>query len=86
MANDLLQLIDCLKWDRVHLVGASLGGMVCQQFCVLYPYRVLSCSFICTSFGGLSGLPPLNGLYHMIKSSMSKDPDDQFYHSIKALY
>lgn len=86
MATDMLQLIDFLGWQKVHIAGVSQGGMVCEQFCLLYPYRVLSCTLMCTSFGGAAGFPRLYGLYHLVMSAMSKDAEIQFKHSIKALY
>ncbi len=42
MADDLLELLDRLEIDRVHLVGVSMGAMVAQQFLIEEPERVLS--------------------------------------------
>lgn len=42
MADDLLELLDRLGIDQVHLVGVSMGAMVAQQFLIEEPKRVLS--------------------------------------------
>jgi pimeloyl-ACP methyl ester carboxylesterase len=42
MADDLLELLDQLGIDRVHLVGVSMGAMVAQQFLLAQPTRVRS--------------------------------------------
>lgn len=38
-ADDLAMLMDTLGLDRVHIVGASIGGMVAQAFAASYPSR-----------------------------------------------
>ena len=32
MADDTIRLIDAIGLDRVHLVGASMGGMIAQRW------------------------------------------------------
>src|SRR5262245_47245511 len=51
-AGDVLALLDGLGLERVHLVGASMGGMIVQQFAVRWPDRLLSLTVCCSSFGG----------------------------------
>jgi pimeloyl-ACP methyl ester carboxylesterase len=36
----VIQLLDSLSTDQVHICGHSLGGMVAQQIAVAHPYRV----------------------------------------------
>ncbi|MFH1140913.1 MAG: alpha/beta hydrolase [Chloroflexota bacterium] len=47
-ARDLRALLDHLQFDRVHLVGETLGGTICMQFAYEYPERTQSLS-ICSS-------------------------------------
>lgn len=49
MALDTKGLLDYLEIPKVHVVGASMGGMIAQVFSGLYPERVLSTSIIFSS-------------------------------------
>ncbi|WP_047514564.1 alpha/beta fold hydrolase [Methylophilus sp. Q8] len=40
MADDLLETLDALGVDQVHLLGHSLGGKVAMQFATQYPEKV----------------------------------------------
>jgi pimeloyl-ACP methyl ester carboxylesterase len=42
MAEDALGVLDAYGLAAAHLVGASLGGMICQLVSILHPERVLS--------------------------------------------
>ena len=42
MADDIARLFDALDMDRVHLVGASMGGMIAQEVALRHPQRLLS--------------------------------------------
>ena len=54
MAADTLGLLDALGLDRVHLVGASLGGFVAQTIAIEHPARVRSLTSIMSSTGDRS--------------------------------
>jgi pimeloyl-ACP methyl ester carboxylesterase len=51
MAADTLGLIDALGLQRVHLVGASMGGMIAQHVAARHPQRVASLGLIMTTSG-----------------------------------
>lgn len=57
MAADAIGLIDALGIDRVHMVGASMGGMIVQILAAQYPARTRSMVSI-YSTSGRAGLPP----------------------------
>tara|TARA_B100000963_G_scaffold358685_1_gene383910 strand:+ start:558 stop:1511 length:954 start_codon:yes stop_codon:yes gene_type:complete len=51
MAEDAVSLMDALKIERAHIIGASMGGMITQIIALDYPERVLSITPIMTSPG-----------------------------------
>jgi pimeloyl-ACP methyl ester carboxylesterase len=51
MAADAVGLLDVLGFDSVHLVGASLGGMVAQLIAFEYPDRVRSLTSMMSTTG-----------------------------------
>jgi pimeloyl-ACP methyl ester carboxylesterase len=55
-AGDLCRLLDALDLDRVHLVGASMGGMIVQQFAVTWPERLRSLTIACSHCGGAAAV------------------------------
>ncbi len=56
MANDGLGLLDALRIEKAHIVGASMGGMIVQLMAAHHPEKVLSMTSIMSS-SGAPGLP-----------------------------
>ncbi|MFI5953886.1 alpha/beta fold hydrolase [Cryptosporangium sp. NPDC051539] len=54
LAADAVGLLDALGISRVHLLGASMGGMVAQLVAITYPERVLSLCSLMSSTGDRS--------------------------------
>ncbi|OKI02223.1 alpha/beta hydrolase [Streptomyces sp. CB02923] len=54
MAGDIIGLLDVLGLDRVHLVGASLGGMIAQTMAIEHPARTRSLTSLMSTTGDLS--------------------------------
>ena len=70
LAADTAGLLDALGLRQVHLIGASMGGMVAQQFVIDYPDRVLSlCSVMSTTGDRSVGTPSPEAL-----AAMSRPP------------
>ena len=71
MAKDAVSLMEALKIDKAHIIGASMGGMITQIIALDYPERVLSITPIMTSPGihndSLSG--PTEELLEAMKKS-----------------
>ena len=51
MASDTVGLLDALGIDQVHVVGASMGGMIGQVVAARHPARVLSLTSIMSNSG-----------------------------------
>jgi 3-oxoadipate enol-lactonase len=52
MADDAAAVLDAAGVDRAHIFGASMGGMIAQEFALVYPQRVRSLLLACTACGG----------------------------------
>ncbi len=61
MADDAAGLLDALDLESAHLVGASMGGMIAQNFSVQHPARISSLTSIMSTSGhrSLPGADPL---------------------------
>ena len=57
MADDAAALLDALKIERAHIVGASMGGMIAQLVAANHPQKTLSLVSIMSSTGN-PDLPP----------------------------
>jgi pimeloyl-ACP methyl ester carboxylesterase len=42
MTDDAIAVLDALGWERAHIFGASLGGIIAQRIALRHPGRVLS--------------------------------------------
>jgi pimeloyl-ACP methyl ester carboxylesterase len=51
MAQDALGVIDALGLPRVHVCGASMGGMIAQHLAAKHPQRVKSLTLMMTTTG-----------------------------------
>jgi pimeloyl-ACP methyl ester carboxylesterase len=57
LAGDVDGLLRVLEIERAHVVGASGGGFIAQEFALSYPQRVRSLVLCCTSPGGAHAEP-----------------------------
>jgi len=51
MAGDAVGVLDALGLDRVHVCGASMGGMISQHIAAKHPQRVKSLTLMMTTSG-----------------------------------
>ncbi|MDT5293743.1 MAG: hypothetical protein QOJ76_623 [Acidobacteriota bacterium] len=58
LAADVAALLDELSVERAHILGASFGGFVAQEFALAYPERTRGLILCCTSYGGPRHCPP----------------------------
>ena len=53
MARDAAAVLDAAGVAAAHVIGASMGGMIAQEFALQFPQRASSLLLACTSFGGV---------------------------------
>ena len=58
IAGDVEALLDELGIGKAHVVGASFGGFVAQEFALEFPDRLGKLVLACTSFGGNRHVAP----------------------------
>jgi pimeloyl-ACP methyl ester carboxylesterase len=58
MMQDVVGLLDALQLSEVHVVGASMGGMIAQLMAIHYPQKVKTLTSI-MSTTGYKKLPPI---------------------------
>ena len=83
MAADAVGVLDALGVARAHIVGASLGGMVCQHIAATYPGRVASVALIMTTSGSrrLPG-PTMAARRALLSQPADREPETLVSHSI----
>ncbi len=84
MAEDVSQMIDQLGLTRVHVLGASMGGMIAQILAAQYPEKVDKLGLLFTSNNQPLLPPPFpKQLMSLIGRPASNDEDGIVKHSIK---
>lgn len=58
LADDVAQLLQTIGVESAHIVGASFGGFVAQEFALKYPAMTRKLVLCCTSFGGPNHVAP----------------------------
>jgi pimeloyl-ACP methyl ester carboxylesterase len=58
LADDIAHLLQTIGIESAHIVGASFGGFVAQEFALKYPSMTRKLVLCCTSFGGPNHVVP----------------------------
>jgi len=68
MADDTVRILDDLSWDRAHVVGVSMGGMIAQELALRSADRCQSLTLVATHGGArVASLPTLRGMRFFIQ-------------------
>jgi pimeloyl-ACP methyl ester carboxylesterase len=82
--QDIIALLDVLNLSEVHVVGASMGGMIAQLMAIHHPQKVKTL----TSIMSTTGYKELPGIDKNIRETLlqkpaSKEHKDQMHYHIK---
>ena len=82
MAQDVLAVLEHLRWARAHVVGIScraggcvelwrrgMGGMIAQELALLAPQRVASLALLATYSSALLAMPTFTALLDLARCS-----------------
>jgi pimeloyl-ACP methyl ester carboxylesterase len=58
LADDAAAFLDAIDVDKAHILGASMGGMIAQEFAVRHPDKTTTLILCCTAPGGHNMIPP----------------------------
>lgn len=85
MATDAVALLDALKIEKAHIVGASMGGMIAQLVAATYPERTLSLTSIMSTTGN-PALPRATreAMDVLVNRPKTEDLDALVAHGIRA--
>ncbi len=68
MAEDAVRILDDLSWDRAHIVGVSMGGMIAQELAIRARDRCQSLTLIATHGGApIASWPTPKGMMLFIR-------------------
>jgi len=77
LADDLAELLGALRIDGAHVVGASFGGFVAQEFALNHPDMTRSLVLVCTSYGGLRHVRPPAETLNAIASTKGLNTEER---------
>lgn len=84
MAADTVELIAALGYDRVHVVGESMGGMIGQIMAVTFPERLLTLTSIMSSTGSPLLPPPKPEALAILAAPFPTDRDGYIKSFVRA--
>lgn len=77
IADDVAALMKALNLESAHILGASFGGFVAQEFALQYPQMTRSLTLCCTSFGGPHHIPPSVETLQALASTKGLNTEDR---------
>lgn len=77
LGEDLAALLAELQVERAHVLGASFGGFVAQEFALAHPERTRRLILCCTSYGGPGHVPPAPETLAAIASTKGLNTDER---------
>lgn len=76
-ADDVAALLEALNVESTHVLGASFGGFVAQEFALAHASRTRRLVLCCTSFGGPRHCPPAPETLQAIASTKGLNSEER---------
>ena len=77
LADDIAHLLKTIGIESAHIVGASFGGFVAQEFALKYPAMTQKLVLCCTSFGGPNHVAPERETLMALASSKGLNSEER---------
>jgi len=77
LADDIAHLLETIGIESAHIVGASFGGFVAQEFALKYPAMTRKLVLCCTSFGGPNHIVPAPETLEAIASTKGLNSEER---------
>jgi len=77
LADDIAHLLETIGIESAHIVGASFGGFVAQEFVLKYPAMTRKLVLCCTSFGGPNHIVPAPETLEAIASTKGLNSEER---------
>ena len=77
LADDVAHMLETIGIESAHVVGASFGGFVAQEFALKYPAMTRKLVLCCTSFGGPNHVVPAPETLQALASTKGLNSEDR---------
>ena len=77
LAEDIAHLLQTIGIESAHIIGASFGGFVAQEFALRYPSITRKLVLCCTSFGGPNHVMPAPETLQALASTKGLNSEDR---------
>ncbi len=84
MATDTIGLLDALKLDDAHIIGASMGGFIAQTLAIEFPERVRSLTSIMSTTGAFSVGQPSPDAMNLFNLPQPTNRDEAMDNAVSA--
>eukprot|EP00037_Helgoeca_nana_P020599 m.205611 g.205611 ORF g.205611 m.205611 type:complete len:359 (+) comp25326_c2_seq5:6167-7243(+) len=85
MSGDCTDLMDHLEWERAHVLGMSLGGMIAQELALRAPARVVTLCLVVTTSRG-AGASSMTAFGKLTANIFDADSRRKLIRSMKILF
>lgn len=87
LAEDAYTLVQgTLGWEKFHLVGVSMGGMISLELASRYPQHIISLSLLVTHAGGFRSRIPLSGIANITHERHKEEEHENLSRRLSMIY